>query len=155
MLPLFAFLFTLAVAVVSFLASSHARKNGFKSKVAPGSNAELKPLPVEPPLSFPWRPRQTLDKLVSMGEQSIRNNTILGGVASDATVDRVNAIAGDRRISIPVPVVGGILGTSVASALGIGTILDELLGYRTRVIGLKFRRAIQDTEPKLLAKLKW
>ncbi|KAJ7114848.1 hypothetical protein C8R44DRAFT_880916 [Mycena epipterygia] len=50
-----------------------------------------------------------LEKLVGMGKQSIRNNTILDGV---------NAVAGDRRASIPASILGGILGTSVASALG-------------------------------------
>ncbi|KAJ7104720.1 hypothetical protein C8R44DRAFT_858804 [Mycena epipterygia] len=50
-----------------------------------------------------------LEKLVGMGKQSIRNNTILDGV---------NAVAGDRRTSIPASILGGILGTSIASALG-------------------------------------
>ncbi|KAJ7916809.1 hypothetical protein B0H13DRAFT_1997115 [Mycena leptocephala] len=49
-LPWFAFLFTLAAAVVSFLASSHARrgKSGYKSKAAAAVNTESKPLPAAP-----------------------------------------------------------------------------------------------------------
>jgi hypothetical protein len=49
-LPWFAFLFTLAAAVVSFLASSHARrgKSGYKSKAAAAVNTESKSLPAAP-----------------------------------------------------------------------------------------------------------
>jgi hypothetical protein len=46
----FAFIFTLAAAIVSFLASSHARrgKSGYKSKAAAAVNTESKPLPAAP-----------------------------------------------------------------------------------------------------------
>ncbi|KAJ7457102.1 hypothetical protein FB451DRAFT_1183607 [Mycena latifolia] len=70
----------------------------------------------------------TSDALSLLSLLRIHNNTILGG----AMVDGVNAFAGDRCASIPTSV-GGILGTSTTSALGIGTILDELLGYGTQV----------------------
>ncbi|KAJ7838166.1 hypothetical protein B0H13DRAFT_1912023 [Mycena leptocephala] len=76
-----------------------AHKNGFKSKAAPVSNAKSEPLLAV--RSSAWNTQQP----------------ILGSVASGATVDGFNVVAGGRRATVPASVAGAILRTGVASGL--------------------------------------
>lgn len=93
-----------------------------------------------------------LGKLVGAGEESLESvlkNAVIGGVASGAAVEGVNAVAGQsssKRASIPAAVVddaakaaektiGSVIGDGVASGvgsavggLGIGAIISKLFG---------------------------